>query len=185
MRWCKILGLVIWISGLALAQTVVIHVDQRRYPAQEIEPGIWYVQLEEQEYFLIPRATVDSLTKKIKLLKAKITRDSAVIAALDSLLDRYETYQTAADRHIQLQRQLLQTADSLYRGYKGLYRDAKKLIGWSPFSLNVGLGLARFPEDRWRPIGSVGVGYRNWQAYYQMGSDYRALVIGIRWPLGF
>ena len=179
------MGLVIWISGLALAQTVVVNVDQRRFPARELEPGIWYVQLDGEEYLLIPRATVDSLTMKIDLLNAKIARDSEVLVVLDSLLRRYQTFQAMADQHIQLQRQLLQAADSLYRGYKGLYRDAKKLIGWSPFSMNLGVGVARFPGDHWRPIGSLGVGYRNWQAHLQIGNDYRALIIGMQWSPGF
>ena len=178
----------VWVIFLltgSLAQTVTVRVDGQNYPARMVEPGIWHVQFHGEDYFLLPRGIVDSLTQKIALQKARLRRDEQVTAVLDSLVQRYEAYQRAAERHIQAQQQLIWTADSLYRGYKGLYKDVRKLVGRSAFSLSIGIGLADFPDKNWRPIGNVGVGYRNWEAWYQAGGGHRAVLVGFRWPLGW
>ncbi|RME01784.1 MAG: hypothetical protein D6814_00850 [Calditrichaeota bacterium] len=154
-------------------------------PVVQVDEKIWLVKLDGEDFFLIQRSVVDSLTKKIAIKSAIIEHHEKVIATQDMLLKQYEAFEKAAREHIETQKALITTADSLFRGYKSLYKDAKKLLGLSNYAILFNVGLVDPPGGSWRPVGAVGVGINRWQAQYQFGSDFRGVLVGVRWSFGF
>lgn len=167
------------------AQPLEVRRGTETLPTRMVDDGLWHVQIDGQSYFLLKQSVVDTLTKKIAQKDAIIARHEAVLAAQDTLLAKYRAYERAANTHIDTLEALALVADTLYRGYKGLYTDLKKLIGFSTFALQAGLGVASLPDSNVRLVGTVGLGYRDWWAQAQLGRGYQGVTVGIRWPFGF
>jgi len=176
--------LFISISITAHAQDLVVKRGNEMLQAAKVDEKIWLLQMDDEQYYILQRSTVDTLTKRIAILKAVNTRHEKVLAANDSLLKKYTHFEQAADEHIATQSKLITTADSLYKGYKSLYSDLKRAVGLSTYSLIPGVGLVHTPENKWRPVGSIGIGYYSWLAQYQFGKDYYGFLVGFRWSSG-
>lgn len=176
---------IIGLCAVAHAQDLVVKRGNESMTAAKVDEKIWLVRLDGEDYFILQRSTVDTLTKRIALKDAVIERHEKVLAAKDTLLVKYAAFEQKANAHIDTQKKLITTADSLYRGYKSLYTDFKRFAGLSNYALAVGIGLADLPGNAWKPMFSLGGGYRNWQAQYQFGKDYRGIVVGYRLPFGF
>ncbi len=186
MKWIIAIVLsTIMFSVAATAQEMAIVRDGVRIQGRKIDDTTWLFNVGGQEFLLMQKSWVEALSKKVELLENDLTRSEKVIAAKDTLLKRFETYEQKADAHIEVQKELINTADSLYTGYKSLYHDLKKIAGLSTFALTAGVGLIDPPGASWRPVGSLGVGINNWMAQFQFGKEYRGLVVGVRWPVGF
>lgn len=179
-----ILILVMCTSGFG--QEIAITRDGEMLPATKGATKLWHVQMDGEDFFLLQRSKVDGLTRKIDSLKAVNERHEKVLAAYDSLLKKYATFEESANEHIDTQKALIQTADSLFTGYKSLYTDLKKVVGLSTFSLATGVGWVLPPgEPNSRPVGAVGLGYQNWIGMYQFGKDFHGVTVYYRLPLGF
>jgi len=163
----------------APAQDLVVRRGNENLPAVKVDEKIWLLRLDGEEYFILQRSTIDTLTKRIAIKDAVIARHEKVLAAQDTLLRKYTVFEKAANEHIDTQKKLITTADSLYTGYKSLYEDLKRLIGLSSFAVTAGVGLADPPGGGWRPIGTLGVGLQNWWAQYQFGKDHRGIMVGL------
>ncbi|MFQ5602816.1 MAG: hypothetical protein ACE5HS_06065 [bacterium] len=171
--------------SLAAAQELIIQRGDQSFPVEKRTANLWYVQMDGKDYYLMERRIADRRSKIIDSLKAVIERHEKVLAINDTLLAKYSTFEKNANEHIAAQKELLSTADSLYLGYKAIYNDLKKAIGWTTFSLTGGVGWADPPESRSRPMVSLGVGFQNWIALYQVGKNYNGLSVLYRLPLGF
>ena len=176
---------IIGLCAVAHAQDLVVKRSNESLPATKVDDKIWLVRLDGEDYFILQRSTVDSLTKKVAIKNAIIERHEKVLAVKDTLLAKYTAFEQKANAHIDTQKKLITTADSLYLGYKSLYKDFKRFVGLSNYALTAGIGLADLPGNAWKPMFSLGGGYRNWQAQYQFGKDYRGIVVGYRLPFGF
>lgn len=185
MKKLFLIILLLFLSWTIYAQDLIIKRNTQSIPAVKVDEKIWHATIDGEEFFLLPRATVDSLTKKIFKQKAIIEHHETVMAVTDSLIKKYENFEQRANTHIQDQKLLISVADSLYIGYKELYKDLKQVVGISTYSLIGGVGLVNPPGRNWQPVGSLGVGYYNWQAQYQFGNDYHGIIVGFRWNLGF
>jgi hypothetical protein len=184
----KKLWLFFFIIGITISvfgQDLVVKRGDENLQAIKVGDKIWLLRMDGEEYFILQRSSVDSLTKKIAIQKATIERHEKVLAINDSLLNKYKNFEQAADMHISNQKKLIATADSLFKGYKSLYSDLKRAVGLSTYSLIPGVGLVHTPGNKWRPVGSIGVGYYNWLAQYQFGKDYYGVLVGFHWSLGF
>ena len=178
---CSLIAAIV-LAGSAHSQDLTVVRGGEQLPAQLLDAGeqIWLVQMDGKNFFILPQATLDSLTKQIQLKDALIERHETVIAAQDSLIDKYEAYQTAADAHVDTLQQAVVLADSLFNGYKLLYNDLKSVIGLNTFSIFAGLGTADLPDSSLRLVGSAGVGYEQWWGQVQVGDGYRSLTVGLR-----
>ena len=179
-----LVGLLALVPATA-GQPLEIRRSGETLPTENKGDGLWHVQIDGEDYFLLKKSMVDTLTKRIAQKDAIIARHEAVLAAQDTLLAHYATFEEAANTHIDTLEALVVVADTLYRGYKGLYTDLKKLIGFSTFALHGGVGVANLPDDDVRLVGTLGLGYREWWAQAQIGRGYQGFTVGIRWPFGF
>lgn len=168
---------------LQAQQTATLTIGNDRITGRQIDAETWEFQINGESFLLLKKDVVAALSKKIDLLENDKTFYEKVIAAKDTLLDNFETYQQKADKHIEVQQKLISTADSLYAGYKSLYNDLKKITGLNTLSLVAGVGLIDPPGASWRPVGSLGVGINNYVAQFQFGKEYKGLVVGVRWPV--
>ncbi len=167
-----------------LAQpTATLTIANQQIAGRQLDAETWEFTINGEPFLLLKKNVVADLAKKIELLENDKTLYEKVIAAKDTLLNRFENYQQKADDNIQAQQKLIATADSLYSGYKSLYTDLKKITGLNTFSLTAGVGLIDPPGASWRPVGSLGVGINNYLAQFQFGKEYKGLVVGVRWPL--
>ncbi len=176
----------------ASAQELQLVYGGARAPVREmqVEIGghsqrIWFTTLENEGYFVIRKSVVDSLLKKIEQQQAIISHHEQVIAHTDTLLDKYEKFSLAANRHVRVQEKLIATADTLFRSYRAMYRDLKRIMGIPKVALVGDLGLVDPPGGGWRPVGGFGLSVRHWQAVYRFGKDYRGFSLALRWPVGY
>jgi hypothetical protein len=179
-----LLLLLCWYS-IAHTQNLIILNDSERLTAQKIDEKMWLVQMEGEDYFLIQRSAVDTLTKRINIKNAIIERHMQVIAAQDTLLKKFSKFEDAADRHIATQKELIVTADSLFTGYQSLYHDIKKVFGLTTFSIVPGFAFVDPPRGDWRPIGAIGIDYHQWLTQYHFGKDYQGILVAYRVSLGW
>ncbi len=180
------IALVMLISGTIFAQSISLSRNGQTYPARYVGNGMYAVSLQDTTYLIIPQAIVDSLLQKIELLQAENERHRRVLAAQDSLLNAYRSFEQRARQHIAVQQQLIATADSLYLGYQQLYRKARSLIGYGKYALWGQITVARWgsPATTY-PLGSLGIGFENWMIGYQFGQQFQGISVGIRWPVGW
>ncbi len=181
----------LFLAGLALAfgalpaeaQELVLLRGNERLPLTRVDTTSWSVELDGELYLLLPKEVVQTLTKKIRLLQNDVERYTRILAAKDSLLAAFGDFQSKAEKHIETQEELISTADSLYTGYKSLYKDLKRLAGLSTIWLSAGVGLVDPPGGSWRPVGSLGLGFNNWTASFEFGKSYRGISMRGRLPL--
>lgn len=185
---CTLLLFLLWpISSPAqpppASGQATLTIGNERITGRQLDAQTWEFEINGQPFLLMKKEVVAALSKKIELLENDKTLYEKVIAAKDTLLNRFENYQQRADHHIAVQQKLIVTADSLYTGYKSLYNDLKKITGLNTLSLVAGVGLIDPPGASWRPVGSLGVGINNYVAQFQFGKEYKGLVVGVRWPV--
>ena len=181
----KLFSMLVLIGALG-AQSVIVQKGNVQHLAQPLGQGMYATQLDGQSYLLIPESMVDSLLQRIELLQAEQQRQQRIIAAKDSLLKAYQNVEERARQYIAVQQQLLHVADSLYVGYKQLYKDARALIGYGKYALWGQVSLARLGNPAsWQALGSVGIGFQNWMVGYQFGTQFQGISVGIRWPVGW
>ncbi len=185
MKSTLVLFVVLFGCSAMFGQEVTVHVDAEPILTREIEPGVWFVKLGDEDYLLLRRSAVDALTRRIDSLRAVVEHNQKIIAAQDTLLSSYRIYEERADSHIVVQQALYAVADSLYRGYRDLYADLKRFTGRSTYSLTAGAGLVYLRGNTWKPVAMVGFGFGNWVGQYQIGSGYHGVVAGFRLPFGF
>lgn len=166
----------------AAAQTMTLRRGAETIPMIQVDERIWAADLDGKTFLLLERSLVDSLTKKIARQEAVIRRHEAVLAAQDSLLSRYQNYETAADAHIAKQKELLAAADSLQRGYRSLYFDAKKLLGYASLSATTGLGWINSGGNG-QAAALVSLNWRRNAVNALVGRKCFAIAIGIHWPI--
>ncbi len=146
---------------------------------------VWKTEINGAAHFVLPKSVLNSLLKKIERQQAIIQRHEAALSHTQSLLEKYERFARAAQEHVAIQKQLVDTTAALYEGYKSMYRDLKRVMGMSELALLLSLGGVDPPGGGWRPVGGIGVALRTWQASYRFGRDYRGVEVGLRWPLGW
>jgi len=147
----------------------------------QIDADSWSFVIGGEKFMLLKRDLVVGMSEHIEILEADSLRLEKIIAAKDHLLAGFEAYEKSADEHIEVQKELVATSDSLYAGYKNLYHDLKQIMGVSTFALNPGLGLIY--DGRWKFTLALGVDYRSWTGQFQFGDHCGGLILGIRLPI--
>lgn len=173
----------LFVLGESSSQELTVIRNDQQLPVNRIEDRFWHIEMEDEDYYLLERSAVETLAKRIDSLKAVVEHREAVIAAQETLLVAYEVFEKRAGEHINVQREMIATADSLFHGYRSLYNDMKQLIATPGFGLSGGLGLVYLEEDVWRPVGMLGIQYHRWQVQYQIGRRYHGLILGFRLPI--
>jgi hypothetical protein len=169
---------------VAGAQNLILTGDGIRVDGTQVDRNSWYFDMGDSVMVMMNMQDLNELITEIRYLQADTLKTRKIIEAKNELIQKFEEYQAKADDHIAVQEKMISTADSLYKGYKGLYTDLKKICGTSKFSLIPAIGLVDLPAEDRRPfIGSVGVEYNKWQGHFQLGKDYKAVVIGVRFPI--
>lgn len=167
------------------AQDLEVKRASENLRTDQVGEKIWLVRMDGENYYLLQKSVVDSLTEKINIKNAIIERHEKVLAIKDTLLAKYAVFEKAANTHIDTLKKLTVVSENLFKGYKSLYADLKRFAGLSTYALTVGIGLADLPGENWKPMFSVGGDYRNWMAQYQFTKDYRGILVGFRWPFIF
>ncbi len=172
------------------AQQLTVRYQGQTVPVRQVSDNSWEITLDETPFILLPKENLAALAKKAELQQAEIERHEKVIAALNNTIEKYEEYRKAADQHINTQKALINTADSLYTGYKSLYQDLKRFAGLTPLAIIGGAGVINPPSTQhgsvecWGVVGSLGVRYQNWIGQYQFGRGYQGFMVGFQYSFG-
>lgn len=174
----------VWLAHHCLfAQTSSMTLGDKTIQGQQVKKEAWLFQDEEDTIIAVTFEAYNDLVEEIKQLKADTNRLNAIITAKNELIERHKDYEVTADEHIDVQRRLIQTADSLYVGYKSLYGDLKKIYGLNTLSVIPGLGFYSLPDRSERVFGSVGIAYKKTQGHIQFGRNYTGVLLGFRLPV--
>lgn len=165
-----------------MADAQRLQIDNKTLSGSEVTEDTWYFQDEEDTIIAVSFHIYNELVKKARAQEAETQRLKEILQAKEALIASFESYESAADEHIEVQKALVSTADSLYTGYKGLYQDLKKLYPNHTLSLIPGLGYYDLPEKNGVML-SLGLDYKKVQGQFQFAEDYKGVVIGYRIPL--
>lgn len=161
-----------------------IQIMGKTITGSEIDGKTWLFRDEEDTIVALPYSKYISLYEKAKLAQLNVERLDSIMKAKDELLTSYGNYEAAADSHIVIQKQMIHTADSLFRGYKQIYSDVKTLYDLRPFSAVIGISGLYFQEQKgWNTIFNVGVEYRKVQVSGLFGKEYKGVSLLCRFPL--
>ncbi|MBI5216277.1 MAG: hypothetical protein HY960_11040 [Ignavibacteriae bacterium] len=176
--------LFILLSTTIHAQDILIKKGNREYPGKQ-QQGMWLVTMDSTDYVLLKKNSLDSFGFIIDSLEATITLLTTKLTAQEKVIEKCDAFERKSDSLHVLNNRILDTLNVLYRGYKGLYEDAKKLITGENFSLFLGGGIVQLPSDDYRPVLSLGAGIGNWFGQYSFGSGYKGILLGVRYGLPF
>ena len=176
------IALLVVLCSISSSQLVKVVVGQKEYTAapQVGTDSLFYVRIEDREYFLVLRGIMDTLTKTKQMLADSLERYKKVTITNESLLAKYKTFEDKADIHIQKQEKVIALGDSLFHGYKSLYTDLKNILGISNIHIVGGIGIGKWPEKGWQPTFMGGVAVRDWIAQYQFGGGYHGVAVSVR-----
>lgn len=160
------------------AQDVTLRLAAKTIHGSQVNEQSWYFQDQEDTIIAVSYQVYAELVRQSEEQAAELVMLSEKLQAQDRLINQYEAYESAANSHIEVQKQMISKADSLYIGYRDLYGDLKKLYGRNTFSLIPGVGYMREGV-----FGSVGLGYKNLQGHFHFSDDYRGVLVGYRIPL--
>ncbi len=175
--------LILLAAAAAYCQSLTLRRGNETLPLTRYDEALWVVRIDNADFYLIARSTVDSLTRIIAEKDALIRRHEKVLAVQDSLLRRYAAYEEAADAHIAKQAELLAVADSLHQGYKSLYFDVKRLLGFAPLSFTTGVGLLH-SNDTLSPAAALGFNYGRSQLAALVARRAWGAALAVKWPIG-
>jgi len=164
------------------AQTSIT-IDGRTISGSEADEDIWLFQDEQDTLITLKFEEYQALNRRIEELLLTEERLEKIIEAKDELIDAFENYETRADEHIRTQSDLIETADSLYTGYKDLYEDLKSIYGIQTFSLVVGTGAYNFDQSDWHALFSVGAAYKRYEGTVDIGLDRSYFGLNLRYSI--
>lgn len=185
MRTFIFLTVFVLILGVVHGQELKVYMDDEELEVNRINEKRWEILLAEDTLLVFKKSELTELIEHYRLLEAVKEHRDSIIASNKRLLAAYEKYQKRADEHINVQRDIITTADSLVHGYRSLYNDLKQLVATPRVGLSGGLGIVFTKEDDWRPVGMLGVQYQRWQLQYQIGRRYHGMMLGFQLPVLF
>lgn len=188
--WIILFGL-LGLGGMAQSQPLTVTYQARSYTARtqtvdfrgESIP-IWAFSMQEKDYMILEQSVVVQLLQTLAKHKDSLRTCQKKLAVKDSLLNSYEKFEEAANRHIETQKEVIQKMDTLYLGYKGLYEDLKGVlgIGTKRISFMMNLGVVDPPAAGARPAAMVGLSVGPWLSHFQFARSFRGFYVGVRWP---
>jgi hypothetical protein len=164
------------------AQTTSITIQDNTINGREHSSG-WIFENETDSIVALEKSTYQLLIKKYKQLEAQVKRHEEIIKAKDELIAAFENYEKKADVHIHTQDSLLNIADTLYHGYKGLYKDLKSIVDIKTYSVLLGAGVNKYDQNNPGYLFDAGIEYNKIQLSYQFGNNYSGLILRYRIPL--
>ena len=148
------------------AQTTSITISDKTIIGRE-HPAGWIFEGETDSIIALEKNTYKILIKKYKQLEAEIKRHEEIIKAKDELIAAFENYENKANIHIQTQDSLINIADTLYQGYKVLYKDLKSIFDIKTYSVLLGAGINKYDQNNPGYLFDAGIEYNKIQLSYQ------------------
>jgi hypothetical protein len=167
------------ISG-AQDLTIIFQGDTVKATRWKPDAKVWIAELKGEKFYLVRDSVIRSLSFDTDSALAVVRHHEEVLRAQQALLGKYETFQTAAEKHIAKQNEIIAIGDSLYRGYKSIYEDLKRVTGFSTWSIAASLIPVRTGDTHL--LYSLGFGYGNISLQYVGGKDTDGILIGYRYP---
>jgi hypothetical protein len=164
-------------------QNIKLIIDNIEYSGKRIENGV--IDFADAEAMLVPIDKLKKIYSDIEYYKIKIREDSVQISEYKKIIASCENFEEGADKLINKQESMLTTADSLYKGYKILYHDLKKLCSINSFSIIPGMGFTYIQDidPKLNLAFSLGFEYNKINLNAIIGKKYQGATIGYR--IGF
>lgn len=182
MKKIVLLPLLTLLYATVSAQTSIT-IDGRTITGTEADEDIWVFEDARDTLIAMNFSEYKALNRRIEELLAERKKLNSVIEAKDELIAAFENYEEKADAHILTQEKMIETADSLYTGYKGLYEDLKSIYGIHTFSVVGGVGAYNFDQTDWHALFSVGAEYKQYQGTVDIGLDRSYIGLNLQYSI--
>lgn len=149
-----------------------------------IRSGYWLFQDQQDTIIALTMTEFSKIDAELSGNTIAVAWKDSIIAAQERELEAYRNYESNADQLVITQDQMIIKADSLYTGYKQLYKDLKKLTVQKTFSLVAGSGFYRIDQNDPSYIFNLGLEYRRLQVSYDFGGNgYKGFSMQYRVPV--
>ncbi len=185
MKIFILLPVFIFFIGELHGQELRVFYDDEELHVNRMNDKRWEIIIGEDTLLVLEKSDFSGLIEQYRLLEVEIELRDSIIASHERRLEAFEQYQEHADEHINVQREIVAAADSLFHGYRSLYNDLKQLVAAPRLGLTGGVGLVNLEKDIWRPVGMLGIQYQRWNIQYQVGRRYHGMLLGFQLPVLF
>ncbi|MCK4662354.1 MAG: hypothetical protein KAT68_05785 [Bacteroidales bacterium] len=180
----KLLIIIIYVIGAYLLQAQEsISIKGKTLQGHEAQLEYWLFKDDVDTIVAINYSEYVQMVHDLEEFQLQKARLGTIIKAKDELIAVFENYEKKADIHIVTQDSLINLADTLYLGYKGLYNDLKSIADIKTFSVLLGAGLNKYNQNNPGYIFDAGFEYNKIQLNYQFGNKYNGLTMRYRIPL--
>ena len=182
-KWCWLCCIIPAMN--ASSQDLVVTYGDKVIPAAKSEDA-WSFAMDGEDYIIIRRA---NLSKRLSTMQARIDSQKIILAACDNTIAKHEGQMGAANAHIAELTAGNEMSDSLYREFKGLYQDCKKLVGLNTFGIAAGGNLVSWTGAgrRWGAGGGIYLNNvlfsQNIEVLGLLGDGHWSIVGTLRWAL--
>lgn len=171
-------------SVINLSAQESIIVNGKTLSGTVVKPGYWLFQDQQDTIIAMTLEEFSRINTELSRHELTITWKDSIIAAQQRELEAYRDYEANANKLIGTQHQMITKADSLYTGYKQLYKDLEKLSDLKSLSLVGGSGFYWLEQTDATYIFNLGLEYRHVQVSYEFGGNgYKGFSMQYRVPL--
>ena len=123
---------------------------------------------------------IDSLNIELQAAQKKMAAKDTLLATLDRTNNSYA-------RKFWLQDSLLRQTQSLYLGYRELYRDTRKLYSepWLRFSGGLGAVREQYGDNDLLPVILLGLSIKRLAFWGFLNKEQSGFLAGVNYPLQF
>ena len=155
----------------------------------QAEGNNYQMKIDGEMYLAIPWKTVQQILKDNVELEA-LRKEKAVLkkelVAKDELIDSYETANKAYVKNFEIKNDIIELTNELYKGYKDLAKDYKKLRGEAFFRFSGGVGAIRESDTRdLVPVVLLGVSMKRLNIWGYLSTNQTGFIVGANLPLRF
>ncbi len=143
------------------------------------------IKIAGADYLALSRESIERSQFIIDSLKIELKAAEQKIAAKDTLLAALNRTNSAYSRNFWLQDSLIKETQSLYQGYRDLYRDSRRLSGepWLRFSAGLGAVREQQGEGELLPVMLMGLSIKRLALWGFINKEQSGFLAGVNYPL--
>lgn len=143
------------------------------------------IKIDGADFLALSRESVQRSQFMIDSLKIELTAAQKKMAAKDTLLATLERTNSTYSKNFWLQDSLIRQTQSLYLGYRELYRDTRKLYSepWLRFSGGLGAVREQQGNNDLLPVILLGLSIKRLAFWGFLNKEQSGFLAGVNYPL--
>ena len=143
------------------------------------------IKVDGVDFLALSRESVQRSQFIIDSLKIELEAAQKKMAAKDTLLATFDRTNATYARNFWLQDSLIRQTQSLYEGYRELYRDTRKLYSepWLRFSGGLGAVREQYGDNDLLPVILLGLSIKRLAFWGFLNKEQSGFLAGVNYPL--